>query len=585
MIFPFMSLQLELAVNERLTYAQLINRRALPVASLRIINQGTSPEWLRLIPSVGGTPLAKKRVNKILPGEIYEMNVSAWALPADLPYPETGDRVVVFRMTLEGRDGETDELSFNIRLMPRNMLCVHVREADLIAAHVTPDCEPLRALTGEAVKKSGTDARQMLREIYETVRARKLAYQPVGLIADPGYQAAFSALHTLEHGGSCTDMSLMFAALMRTAGLHPVLFLFNDHMIAGCWLADRHFPSAVCIDPAGVLALIESGVLLSIECTAACEQPGKDFDAACADALALLRSPDRHSIALDVWQALASGIQGIPLPEDIPAQPIEAPGARIHACPHCGNTHFTPEELAQPTVVCPACGIAFTPAGLPEPVPQTSNAEPPMEEPTPEPAKPLLPPKPMEISATEMLCGLRGATAIVTGGSKKADRLAARAQFQGRPVTAVAPDALSGAAMTEMILADTIKMIGDRAFRRCTSLRAAILPAALEKLGLSALAGCTALERATIPGTLRCIPRMAFSGCTALKEITIAEGVEIIDAYAFSGCTALENITIPASVRTIAARAFANCTSLREVRLLSDSTRVDAAAFSGCKFL
>lgn len=581
MTLHFISFDLEISINSRLTCAQLFNSLAAPLASLRITTSSKSPEWLRLTLKADDIVLGKKRVNNLQAGDVENIDVEKWILPVNFPMPENSNREIDMCLFLEGCNKQSYVHHFSVTLASRNTVCTLEDQVHLICAHVAPECEQLRAFTSEAAGTAGSDTRSVMRGIYELVRTRRLPYQNVAMITEPGYQTVYNPLHVMQYGGSCADMSLMFASLFRTAGLYPVLFMFNDHMIAGCWTTPAHFASAAIMDRSVILEQIDSGRLLAVECTAACGNVDNDFDTACTVASALLHQPDRRLTALDVWQALSTNVRSLPLPEPKAESPARESTAVVRSCPHCGYTHFSPEEFDQENVYCPACGVTFTPKREPKPVPK----------PDPENAAPegvgegTLPPSPIRINATEMICSMRGSAAVVTGGSKKAPRLAVRPQFQGRPVTVIAPNALSGAVVEEVFFADTIRTIGDRAFYRCASLQAVELPPMLETLGMDAFQNCTSMTRAVIPGTLKRISRMSFRGCSALKEVVLSEGTEIVDSYAFCGCTSLETITIPASVREIKDKAFADCTSLREVRLMSDSTRVSPTAFSGCKLL
>ena len=72
----------------------------------------------------------------------------------------------------------------------------------------------------------------------------------------------------------------------------------------------------------------------------------------------------------------------------------------------------------------------------------------------------------------------------------------------------IAPGALRGCRMKEIVLPATVQAIGERAFEDCENLRAVSIPAACKVKG------------------------WAFEGCRALAQISIGEGA-VIDDYAF----------------------------------------------------
>jgi hypothetical protein len=94
--------------------------------------------------------------------------------------------------------------------------------------------------------------------------------------------------------------------------------------------------------------------------------------------------------------------------------------------------------------------------------------------------------------------------------------------------------------MTELVIPDGVKVIGDRAFDNCTALKSLTLPEGLEK-----------------------IEERAFYGCESLTELVVPEGVTEIGTNAFGMCTHLTKLTLPSTLDSIGATAFylgAGCT-------------------------
>jgi hypothetical protein len=65
-----------------------------------------------------------------------------------------------------------------------------------------------------------------------------------------------------------------------------------------------------------------------------------------------------------------------------------------------------------------------------------------------------------------------------------------------------------------------------------------------------------ALEEIVIPETVKIIGKSAFQGRKHLVKINIPKGVETIESSTFKGCEALTSLHIPASVSNIAVDAF-----------------------------
>ena len=159
----------------------------------------------------------------------------------------------------------------------------------------------------------------------------------------------------------------------------------------------------------------------------------------------------------------------------------------------------------------------------------------------------------------------------------------------------------------EVKLPDTLKYIGEKAFKNCSSLEKINLPDSVRTLSSDALYGCDSLKyevvgganyinnwlisrqdeslgelnvregtvgiysyafydsymlvKITIPSSVKVIGDNAFFNCMYVKELTIAEGVEEIGMYAFYKCIKIKPINIPASVKKIGTGAFVNCRS------------------------
>ncbi len=80
------------------------------------------------------------------------------------------------------------------------------------------------------------------------------------------------------------------------------------------------------------------------------------------------------------------------------------------------------------------------------------------------------------------------------------------------------------------------------AFYECAELRQIVLPQTLKLIGDSAFEGCVALESITIPQSVMQIQAQAFRGCEKLKFVEIPAKVSVMSADIFKGCTGLKDI-------------------------------------------
>ena len=113
--------------------------------------------------------------------------------------------------------------------------------------------------------------------------------------------------------------------------------------------------------------------------------------------------------------------------------------------------------------------------------------------------------------------------------------------------------------LTEIVLPDSVKSIGNNAFGSCRGLKSINIPGGVTSIGSSAFSGCSGLTEISIPNSVTSIERSTFSGCAGLTSITIPSNVTSIGSSAFYGCSGLTSITIPSSLISIGYSAFNGC--------------------------
>lgn len=138
-------------------------------------------------------------------------------------------------------------------------------------------------------------------------------------------------------------------------------------------------------------------------------------------------------------------------------------------------------------------------------------------------------------------------------------------------------------AATEVVIPDSVKIIGDSAFSGCKGITSVVIPDSVQEIGSGAFRDCIALPHITIPDSVQKIGQSAFEGCTALAAVVIPDSVKEIRSKAFAECISLTAIVIPASVQTIGPEAFLDCKSLRTVEF-KGNPQCYSDAFSGTPY-
>ena len=120
------------------------------------------------------------------------------------------------------------------------------------------------------------------------------------------------------------------------------------------------------------------------------------------------------------------------------------------------------------------------------------------------------------------------------------------------------------------------------AFLECGRLVSIEMHDGLEVIGQYAFRGCTSLRGIKLSG-VRVIEERAFYECTALEDVEFGNKLETIGTTAFAD-TALRRIKL-LKVMVIGDFAFANCQKLTEVELSEDLETIGYWAFSNCPSL
>ena len=139
--------------------------------------------------------------------------------------------------------------------------------------------------------------------------------------------------------------------------------------------------------------------------------------------------------------------------------------------------------------------------------------------------------------------------------------------------------------LVRVSIADSVKTIGNEAFKNCVSMPRINLPSSLTSLGAEAFAGCSKLSSLSIPSKVTSIGRQAFQNCVKLSSVTLPAGLRSIGNYAFSGCAVLTAVEIPAGMDTLSEGLFADCPTLKKVTLPSNISIIASDAFKNCTAL
>ena len=151
-------------------------------------------------------------------------------------------------------------------------------------------------------------------------------------------------------------------------------------------------------------------------------------------------------------------------------------------------------------------------------------------------------------------------------------------ELDGKTVTEIGDSCFAETAIVSVTVPDSILVIENGAFAKCTALTSVTLPEQMLYLGNQIFTECTSLKEITLPATgITEFSWGMFIGA-GVEKVTLREGVEVLPANFFLG-SSLKEITLPAGVKKIMPGSLGGCKNLTAVTLNEDLTTIDVGAF------
>lgn len=516
--------ELDFIFRTHFTLAEVLNGQAAVLRAIRIRNvRGSETSWLRLQLEIEGQTVCCKSIRKLPVMDDERASVLEKRMLTELTLPQkTMPGCHKLRLLISGEQG-SQELLTDIQVLPQNVIPTDFLRAPLLSAYVQESDFLRNFASGAAQHLAAPSPQEVLRCLYDALLFKRLMYQPVAGRQYQDCQKIAAMCNVLEYGGSCAELSLLFASLLWSVGQAPALLLFEDHMAAGCFMGET--PMADTLEDAGkIRMLVEHGALLLIDATSVCALKQHPFEIAQREILQhLMAESDRRRscVLINVQRILRRGLQTV------------SEATVLMRCNHCGYH----EIVALDAVVthCPACQQPLPSMAIPEEAPSAGA--------------------PVAYSTAVQYALQSDGAAAVRLKEAGEDVIHLLDVWRGQSVVGIGDRAFVRSRLRAVILPDTIVRIGDYAFQGCRELHRFTLPDSVVSLGTGAFRD-SGLEAVSLPGGIVRIPRLAFAECASLASVTLSEGTQFIDEKAFDGCVRLRSITIPSTVRRVDARAF-----------------------------
>lgn len=215
---------------------------------------------------------------------------------------------------------------------------------ELVCSFVTPNMEAISYIGGKASEelRQETGSSSIIgysegrEHVYALCRAAYRAVSSLGIhyitapasFGVPGQRIRFADNICKYKQGNCLDLTLLFASVLESFGLHPVILMQEKHAYVGCHTKDWYFEDAVIDDLQRVRKLVNLDELVVFETTLAASQATFAEAEHCAQT-EHLQLDDKFICAIDVIRSRYEGIRPLPIKRSIDGFELEPVKAQI----------------------------------------------------------------------------------------------------------------------------------------------------------------------------------------------------------------------------------------------------------------
>ena len=129
---------------------------------------------------------------------------------------------------------------------------------------------------------------------------------------------------------------------------------------------------------------------------------------------------------------------------------------------------------------------------------------------------------------------------------------------------------------------DTVKAIGDNAFKNNDMIRNIYIPDSVTSIGENAFYDCDQLTSVFIPDSVTSVGSSCFYSCNNLTYAKLPQNMDVVSSHMFYECKKLETVVFGMNVTEIEEGAFWNCSQLK-TGLPGNIVEIGTLAFTNCK--
>ena len=323
---------LELGVHDRV-HAAMFQGRGAPLHSIAIANDGDETLDALSLEITSEPPLispSRLEIAEFAPGE--RLDLGPRRIASFLRYDHSVLRGLTesapgsVRAKLTGRHGAVlAETNADWTVLPVDSWPGLGSMPELLAAYVLPNdaavdgalsacARTLEASTNDSAldgyqSKDPVRALRIAESVYAALAGMDITYaNPPASFETAGQRVRFPSKIASTRLATCFDLALFAAAILESAGLHPIVVLTEGHATVGAWLTERTFASPVVDELGRFTARIELTEIVVFDPTAATQDGVVPFESARGAALERLDDHGAFHAAIDVRRARLGGI-------------------------------------------------------------------------------------------------------------------------------------------------------------------------------------------------------------------------------------------------------------------------------------
>ena len=326
------AISIDLDIDRRINYAMQQNDVPV-VASLRVTNDGETSLDGASVDITLGSDLAEPwtgSLPNIAPGATVTLDTVDIVLDSDRLVRQTEREATTLEVSVSVGDTVLAKRSEAVEVLAYNEWGGLASLPEIAAAFVLPNhpgVDLVLARAGELLaERTGNGAlsgyasnerhrvRAMLAAVWTALVERNIEYATPPASYESQGQKIRSPDQVLGSGlGTCLDLTLLLAACLEQAGLHPLLVFCRSHALVGCWTLDRGFGEPSVDAPLRLRKRVKLGDIVACETTLLTAEDPVEVEAAIAQAEVRLLKSDDVLCTIDVWEARRRRIRPLPL--------------------------------------------------------------------------------------------------------------------------------------------------------------------------------------------------------------------------------------------------------------------------------